>query len=129
MRLLLDTHVLLWAAVAPERLGAMAAHIEDSDNELLISAASSWEIAIKYAIGRLPLPEAPKRYVPHLIQELGATSVMIEHSHALAVAELPQHHRDPFDRILVAQAQLLHVPIVTADASLQAYDIEVLEVG
>jgi PIN domain nuclease of toxin-antitoxin system len=124
--LLLDTQVLLWAAAAPERLGDATGAIEDAGNELLVSAASSWEIAIKFEIGKLPLPEAPAHYVPHLLRELGATALSIEHSHALAVAALPHHHRDPFDRILVAQAQLLQVPIVTSDVALHPYDVEIL---
>lgn len=129
MRLLLDTHVILWAAVEPERLGDMSSVLEDADNELLISAASSWEIAIKYGLGKLALPESPKRYVPHVLRELDATPVTIEHAHALTVAELPHHHRDPFDRLLIAQAQLLQVPIVTADDVLDSYDVDVLLVG
>jgi PIN domain nuclease of toxin-antitoxin system len=124
--LLLDTQVVLWAAAAPERLGDQVGAIEDASNELLVSAASSWEIAIKYAIGKLPLPEPPEHYVPHLMHELGATPLSIEHSHALAVAALPHHHRDPFDRILVAQAQQLRVPIITSDAALHAYDIDIM---
>ena len=126
MRLLLDTQVLLWAAATPEQLGDMTSAIEDATTELLVSAASSWEIAIKYAIGKLPLPEPPDHYVPHLLRDLGASPLAIAHSHALAVAALPHHHRDPFDRMLVAQAQQLRVPIVTSDAALDAYDVEVL---
>lgn len=126
MRLLLDTQVLLWAAVDPDRLGETSDVLEDADNELLVSAASSWEIAIKYALDKLPLPEPPERYVPHLLRELGATPIAIDHVHALAVAGLPHHHRDPFDRMLIAQAQLLHVPIITADAALDAYDVDVV---
>lgn len=126
MRLLLDTHVVLWAATEPERLGDAAAAIEDGATELLISAASSLEIAIKYSLGKLPLPEPPDRYVPHVILELGATPVAVEHAHALAVAALPMHHRDPFDRLLIAQAQLLSVPLVTVDPTITAYNVEVV---
>jgi PIN domain nuclease of toxin-antitoxin system len=129
VRLLLDTHVLLWAAVDPERLGDTAGVLEDPDNQLLVSAASSWEIAVKYALDKLQLPEPPERYVPYVVRELAATPVAVEHAHALAVASLPHHHRDPFDRMLVAQAQLLRVPIVTADGTLDAYDVDVLLVG
>lgn len=129
MRLLLDTHVLLWAAVDPERLGEAAGVLEDADNEVLVSAASSWEIAIKYGLDRLPLPEPPERYVPHVFRELDVTPLGIEHSHALAVAALPPHHRDPFDRMLVAQAQQLRIPIVTTDEMLDDYDVDVLLVG
>lgn len=129
MKVLLDTHVILLAATEPERLGDAAAAIENIANEVLISAASSWEIAIKWALGKLPLPEPPDRYVPHLIRELGATPVPIEHGHALAVAALPRHHRDPFDRMLVAQARIFRVPVVTSDTALHAYDVEILRAG
>ena len=129
MRLLLDTHVILWAAAEPERLGDVRRALEDVENELLVSAASSWEIAIKHALSRLALPQPPARYVPHLIRELGATPVAIEHVHALAVADLPHHHRDPFDRMLVAQAQVMRVPIVTSGTVLDAYDVDVLIAG
>lgn len=126
MRLLLDTQVLLWAATAPERLGAVADELEDLRNDLLVSAASAWEIAVKYALDKLPLPEHPARYVPHVMRELDASPLAIEHAHALAVATLPPHHRDPFDRLLVAQAQVLGVSLVTADATLARYDADVV---
>lgn len=126
MKALLDTHIMLWAATEPERLGAAAPIVEDADNELLVSAASSWEIAIKYGLDKLPLPEPPDWYVPHLIRELDAHPLAIEHRHALAVASLPRHHRDPVDRVLVAQAQLLAVPIVTANDSIALYDVHVI---
>lgn len=126
MRILLDTQVFLWAASEPERLGQARPFIEEPRNELLVSAASSWEIAIKHALGKLPLPERPTHYVPHLLRELGAVAVPVEHAHALAVAELPHHHRDPFDRLLVAQALVLEVPIATADPMLAKYDVGIL---
>jgi PIN domain nuclease of toxin-antitoxin system len=125
---LLDTHVFLWLHTEPERLGERLALLEDPLNELLVSAASSWEIAIKHANGRLPLPEPPERYVPSRLRQMGAVALAIEHSHALAVADLPSLHRDPFDRMLVAQAGLLGVPIVTADPQVAQYEIESLNV-
>jgi PIN domain nuclease of toxin-antitoxin system len=126
MRVLLDTHAFLWANAAPDRLGQQRSLIESHGTVLLLSAASSWEIAIKFALGRLPLPTEPSRYVPERIRLLGATPIPIEHSHALAVAALPHHHADPFDRLLVAQAQALDVPVVTADRSFESYDVELL---
>lgn len=128
MRVLLDTHVFLWLHTEPERLGERLVLLEDPLNELLVSAASSWEIAIKHANGRLPLPEPPERYVPSRLRQMGAVALAIEHSHALAVADLPSLHRDPFDRMLVAQAGLLGVPIVTADPQVAQYEIESLNV-
>ncbi len=126
MRLLLDTHAFVWANAEPDRLGPWRSTVEDMANELLLSAASSWELATKTAIGRLKLPEPVASYVPSRMATLGITALPVEHRDALAVASLPMHHRDPFDRILIAQAQLLGVPILTADAAFEAYDVEVL---
>ncbi len=128
MNVLLDTHIFLWLHAEPERLGARLALLEDPRNDLLVSAASSWEIAIKHARGRLTLPEPPERYVPKRLRQMGAVSLAIEHSHALAVADLPALHSDPFDRMLVAQASLLQVPILTADPQVAQYPIESLNV-
>lgn len=129
MRALLDTHVWLWMLSQPERLAAALPVIEDPRSRLLLLSASSWEIAIKYALGRLPLPDPPSRYVPERIRSSGVTPLPVEHAHALAVAELPTHHRDPFDRLLVAQARLEGVPIITADPALAAYDVELIRAG
>jgi PIN domain nuclease of toxin-antitoxin system len=129
VRLLLDTHIFLWLHTEPERLGDHLPLVEDQRNELLLSAASSWEIAIKYAIGRLPLPESPERYVPERMRAIGAQGLPIEHTHALAVATLPPLHGDPFDRLLVAQAELLDLPILTADATVAEYPVRTLMVG
>ncbi len=94
----------------------------------MVSAASAWEIAIKSALGRLELPDAPARYVPDRMRTLSATPLPIEHAHALAVAELPPVHGDPFDRMIIAQASLLAIPIVTADPWFERYDVDVLAI-
>lgn len=126
MRLLLDTHCWLWMQVTPERFGERAgALVRDLDNELLLSAASSWEIAIKYGLGRLVLPEAPERYVPDRLHSSGVTPLPVQHDHALRVSSLPQHHRDPFDRLLVAQAQAEALTLLTVDRVFDAYDVAV----
>jgi PIN domain nuclease of toxin-antitoxin system len=125
--LLLDTHCWLWMQAEPEKFSAAARElVEDARTELLFSAASSWEIAIKYALGRLALPEPPAAYVPDRMASSGVTALPVQHTHALAVAELPRHHRDPFDRLLVAQARIEGVPILTADPEFSRYDVEVL---
>lgn len=112
---------------APERLGTAARAIVDrSENRLLLSAASSWEIAVKYALGRLPLPEPPETYVPDRMRLVGVEGLAVEHSHALRVAALDPHHRDPFDRLLIAQAQVEGIPILTADKVFGRYDIQVI---
>jgi PIN domain nuclease of toxin-antitoxin system len=128
VRLLLDTHVFLWLNAAPERLGSALVEIEDSRHRLVVSAASSWEIAIKHARGRLPLPDPPERYVPELIRRIGAQALSIEHAHALAVTSLPPLHRDPFDRLLVAQARSIDATLVTADERLGRYPVRTLMV-
>jgi PIN domain nuclease of toxin-antitoxin system len=124
--LLLDTHVFLWLQTEPERLGEHLAVLADESTVLFVSAATSWEIAIEFGAGRLHLPESPTNYVPQRIAAIGAHSVSIEHDHALAVADLPPLHRDPFDRLLVVQANALGVPIVTADPVVASYPVEAL---
>jgi PIN domain nuclease of toxin-antitoxin system len=97
-----------------------------AEHELLLSAASAWEIAIKHGLGRLTLPEAPEAFVPRVMAQLGVTPLPIHHRHALRVASLPPRHRDPFDRLLVAQAQIEGVPILSADRGFAHYDVPVL---
>ena len=126
MRLLLDTHVWLWMIAERERFDAETAEmLENAANELLLSAASSWEIAIKYSLGKLTLPAPPAKYVPRQIAKTGVTPLLVEHSHALRVAGLPSHHRDPFDRLLVAQAELEGVTLLTADRKFEPYGIPI----
>jgi PIN domain nuclease of toxin-antitoxin system len=129
VRLLLDTHVFLWLQTEPERLGDHLAVVEDRSTTLLLSAASSWEIAIKFGLGRLPLPEPPERYVPARMRAIGAEALPIEHSHALAVAALPALHHDPFDRLLVAQAEATSAVVLTADPAVAQYPAETLLVA
>jgi PIN domain nuclease of toxin-antitoxin system len=126
LRLLLDTHVFLWLQIEPERLGSRLALVEHRRNERLLSAVSSWEIAIKHGLGRLPLPEPPQRYVPSRMRAIGARALPIEHGHALAVAALEPLHKDPFDRLLVAQAKALDIAILTADAAIAQYPVRTL---
>lgn len=125
MRLLLDTHCWLWMQTAPERFSAESgALVADPENELLFSAASAWEIAIKYSLGKLPLPSAPADYVPDRMATSVVVALPVVHAHALEVAALPPHHRDPFDRLLIAQARLEQIPLLTADRQLEPYDVE-----
>ncbi|MDQ2847027.1 MAG: type II toxin-antitoxin system VapC family toxin [Actinomycetota bacterium] len=127
-RLLVDTHVWLWLQADPERLpDTVRDLVEDRRVELLLSAASAWEIAIKYRIGKLPLPQDPVTYVPDRMRRSGTTTLSVQHAHVLRVSELPDHHRDPFDRLLVAQAQILDVPIVTADSQFQRYEVTIIQ--
>jgi PIN domain nuclease of toxin-antitoxin system len=128
VRILLDTHVFLWLQTEPERLGSRLELIDERRNDLLLSAASSWEIAIKHGIGRLRLPKPPELYVPDRMRAIGAQPFPVEHSHALAVASLPPLHDDPFDRLLVAQAGALRVPLMTADEQVIQYPVKTLSV-
>lgn len=124
MRILLDTQVWLWMQVAPERFRPQSRQLlEDAGNALLLSAASSWEIAVKFALGRLPLPQSPETYVPERMRTSGVTPLAVAHSHALRVGHLEQHHRDPFDRLLVAQAQVENLALMTADSVFGRYDV------
>jgi Uncharacterized protein conserved in bacteria len=128
-RLLLDTHVVLWLRTTPERISTRALDLlRSADTELLVSAASTWEIAIKYRAGKLKLSQEPRRWMPRVLRELQADGIPVDHSAAAAVAKLPDHHRDPFDRLLIAQAQLLRVPIVTGDRAFDAYDVRTIRV-
>jgi PIN domain nuclease of toxin-antitoxin system len=127
VRILLDTQCWLWMAAFPERLSMKArAIVETTEHELFLSSASAWEIAIKHANGKLRLPESPERFVVTRMTRLRTTPLYIEHEHALRVTVLPPHHRDPFDRLLVAQAQIEQLPILTADPVLSRYDVETI---
>jgi len=127
MRLLLDTHVWLWWLAEPERLPSdIHAALEDGGNELFLSVVTSWEIAIKYALGKLPLPESPAAFVETRLLRDGLHTLPIEHRHALAVAELPFHHHDPFDRLLIAQAQGESIILASVDPKMKAYDVDLL---
>lgn len=124
MRILLDTQCWLWMLLSPERFSPGGRRlVEDRASLLYLSAASAWEIAIKYQLGKLRLPEPPASYVPARVAALGVQPLPIEQPHALHVATLPAHHRDPFDRLLIAQAQLDDLAILTADPQIAAYDV------
>jgi PIN domain nuclease of toxin-antitoxin system len=127
VRILLDTQSWLWLVGAPARLSRKARGVvEDPSNELLLSAASSWEIAIKYSIGKLDLSGDPETVVPDWMVRSAVTALPVSHAHALRVASLPFHHADPFDRILIAQAQIEDVPVLTSDPVFREYEVEVI---
>lgn len=127
MRFLLDTQVWLWMHLQPERLRPeVRDQFVDPASTLLLSAASSWDIAIKYALGKLPLPDLPHDYVSSRMRRDAVDGLPVTHAHALHVASLPRHHADPFDRILIAQSQLEDVPLATADRHVDSYDVAVV---
>jgi PIN domain nuclease of toxin-antitoxin system len=130
VRILLDTQCWLWWYLSSDRLSPGAREVMAASRDpLYLSAASSWEIAIKVGLRKLKLPEPPARYVPARLAEQGMTALAVEHVHALRVAELPPHHHDPFDRLLVAQAQIERMTLLTADPQIMAYDVDTLWAG
>jgi PIN domain nuclease of toxin-antitoxin system len=123
VRLLLDTHAFIWAARDPARLSARAAAaIEDADNDVFVSAVSAWEIAIKRARGRLRFPDVDEP----MLAALRIVELPIRLRHAAAIGTLPDHHRDPFDRMLLAQARADDLTIVSHDRAFTDYDAPVL---
>lgn len=127
MNALLDTHVFLWWNMDDPQLSPTArAFIGDGQNEIYFSAASAWEIAIKFARERLALPQSPDRYVAERLSLHRFTPLPIQLSHALGVYTLPDIHRDPFDRLIIVQSQMEGLPLLTADADIARYDVEVI---
>ena len=127
MNLLIDTHCWLWWLTEPGKLKRSSiALLKNSENTVLLSPVSSWEIAIKYSIGKLPLPETPEEFVSSRMERDGIVSLPIHHSHTVKTADLPFHHNDPFDRLLIAQAIVEKIPIMTVDSWFDLYDVEVI---
>jgi PIN domain nuclease of toxin-antitoxin system len=122
MKLLLDTCTFLWVILDDARLSKRARDLfRTSDNEVYLSAASAWEIAVKHALGRLPLPASPERFVRDMREAHGIASLPIDEEAALHVSRLPVPHRDPFDRILVSQAIVHGLAILTPDPLITQY--------
>lgn len=123
MRVLVDTHVLLWMLQDPERIGLDAATVlKAEDTIVVVSAISLWEIAIKRGAGKLGAPEN----LPDRLRGLGHEILGLNAEHAWRVGALPHHHRDPFDRALIAQALVEDLPLVTHDQSLFAYEARII---
>lgn len=121
MRLLLDTHVLLWSIAEPERIPALfRKRIESPDNDIFFSAASIWELAIKMRVGRITLPVTLDDIAGAALR-MGFVELPVTAAHAVGIARLPLHHRDPFDRLLLAQAQYEPVRLLTVDRALRQY--------
>jgi len=120
MKFSLDTKVFLWALSEEYKLNPAAQEIlKSSTSEQYFSAVGSWEIAIKFALGSLPLPKAPSEYIPHALRAWALCALDITHEHALRAGELPVHHRDPFDRMLIVQALSEQMTLRTADRVFQ----------
>ncbi len=130
MKFLLDTNVFLWGLSEEHKLNPRAQEImTSSSSELYFSAAGSWEIAIKFALGSLPLPKVPSEYIPYAFRVWAVRALDITHEHALLAGELPAHHRDPFDRLLIAQAMTERMTLLTADRALQKYKVDLIFCG
>lgn len=127
MKVLLDTHAFLWWITDNPQLSLQARNIiSDGKNEIFLSAASGWEIAIKTQLGRLKLPDKPELFVSKQMAINAIQGLPIQISHALHVYNLPNHHQDPFDRMLVSQAQLEGMHILTSDSQISEYHVKVI---
>jgi PIN domain nuclease of toxin-antitoxin system len=127
LKLLLDTHCWLWWLSEPQKLtSSMLEAISNSENELFLSVASIWEIAIKVGIGKLTIPQSLSRLVTEQLPEDNLKILDIQAIHALKIEELPIHHQDPFDRILIAQALSENLTVITKDRKFTAYPVKLL---
>lgn len=128
MRVLLDTHAFLWYMAGSDKLSDLARElIEDRDNERLLSTAVPWEIAIKYSLGKIELVEPFESLIPRLIEQNGLSLLGITVEHTSAVATLPypdSKHRDPFDRLMIAQSRVEGIPIISVDSRFDDYEVE-----
>jgi PIN domain nuclease of toxin-antitoxin system len=130
MKYLLDTGVLIHNLMAQSKLNREALELlADYSSELYISAASSWEITIKAGTGKLTLPERPSEFVIRAIQVMSLQPLDITHGHVATLERLPNHHRDPFDRMLIAQAQAEGLVLLTADHNFERYSVETFWCG
>ena len=127
MRLLLDTHAFLWWCEANPRLtDRVYGLLSDPETELLLSLAGAWEIVAKVQAGKLRLPEPAASYIPSRMAHYAINVLPVTLPHILAIEALPQLHKDPFDRLLIAQARIEALPIVTSDPQIQQYGVDTI---
>ncbi len=127
-RLLLDTNAWLWMMSDSDRLGRFArAVVTDDATDLVLSAVCAWEISIKWALGRLSLPLPPAQFVDACVEQAGLTRLQIDFDHVVKVASLPPLHHDPFDRLLIAQAQATGLAVLTSDPVFRTYGIATID--
>ncbi len=125
MRLLLDTCTFLWIITDAPRLSSRAGELfYTPENEVYLSSVSTWEIAVKHALGRLPLPESPLAIIPSMREAHGIEPLSLDEESTLYVPRLPSYHRDPFDRILVCQAIVRDLVILTPDKAIHRYPVK-----
>ncbi|MGI4791017.1 MAG: type II toxin-antitoxin system VapC family toxin [Janthinobacterium lividum] len=124
MHLLLDTHIFIWFVLSPSQLSVTAlAAIQSGENQIFLSLASAWEMSIKSGLGKLNLTQPIEKFVEDQARRNRFEILPITLSHIAAVERLPQHHRDPFDRLLIAQSIIEGVPLISADHAFDAYPI------
>ena len=127
MKVLLDTHAFLWSVTDDPQLSALAKEtIANPENIILFSVVSAWEIIIKQGTGKLTLPEPAETYIPSRLEANQFSTLPVNLSHVLQVASLPALHRDPFDRLLVAQSQVEAIPIISVDQFVKQYPVTVI---
>lgn len=129
MRLLLDTAIFLWSLDSFQKLNGRAQQALESGEEIFLSAASSWEIVIKWRLGKLNLPKAPRQLIPEAMTRFAVQALHVTHTHTVAVSELPDHHKDPFDRLLIAQAHSEGMALMTADSLCAKYPVNIFWCG
>lgn len=129
MRIIVDTYVLLWSFIEPERLGREATELMIDENvDRFFSAVSSWEIGIKFAKGSLELPSAPVTCIPQALRDANLTPLPVRMAETLRISAMPHHHGDPFDRLLIAQAQHNNMYIMSRDPIFGLYDVDWIEI-
>ena len=127
MDILLDTKVWLWMNQSPEKLSTHAKEIiQNSENNLYLSAASAWELSVKTSLGIIPLHMSPEKYVTERMADNDIKALPISHKHTLRAMTLPNYHEDPFDRILIAQSITEHMPLLTVDKRMKKYKFETI---
>ncbi|MES1208702.1 MAG: type II toxin-antitoxin system VapC family toxin [Pseudomonadota bacterium] len=127
MKVLIDTHCWLWLCAEPERFSPpVLARLADPHTKRLLSAISVWELVIKQGLGKLSLPLPPRDFVPSRLDATQTTILNVSAAHALRVSDLPTYHRDPFDRMIIAQALVEGARLLTADRAIESYEVEIL---
>ncbi len=131
MKVLIDTHILLWFYLEPHRIKQNALKFlkNTTDNEIFVSHVTGWEISIKYGIGKLSVPDVPEIWFPDRVRRAGFTLLPIEVQHVLRVHNLPPIHKDPFDRLLISQANAENLTIIAEDPNFSKYQAKVLNLN
>jgi PIN domain nuclease of toxin-antitoxin system len=130
VKYLLDTVIWLWSVDSIEKMNEACRKIlENGREEIYFSAASAWEVSIKAGLGKLHLPSSPAQCVPAFMAKQGLRPLPVTHLHAVKVYDLPPHHHDPFDRLIIAQAITEEMTVLTADRAFEKYNVDVLWCG